>query len=155
MKKMYLGDWLGMLLLVILIIAQPANAQPLVQETQNPAIDGYSPVSYFTQNRAEKGLPEYAVSHEGVIYYLTSQEQVDAFNENPDKYRPRHDTCPYSLALGTQLPLDPMNFKIVGDTLLLFHVPDAFDLSSEPRLSGIDEQTLTERATGKFELLRF
>ncbi len=155
MKKMYLGDWLGMLLLIVLIIAQPANSQPLVQEVPMPAIDGYSPVSYFTWNRAEKGDSEYAVSHDGVIYFLTSQAQVEAFNRNPDKYRPRHDPCPYSLALGGQLPLDPTNFRVVGDTLLLFHVPDAIDGLTESNASQIGERELARRAAGSFEVIRF
>lgn len=65
-----------------------------------PFIDGYSPVSYFTVNKAEKGSQEFSVEQKGKLYYLTSAEQVEIFNQNPDKYRPRYDSCPYSLTLG-------------------------------------------------------
>ena len=155
MKRMYVSDWLGMFLLVMLVVAQPANAQPLVQEAVMPAIGGYSPVSYFTENRAERGYPEYAVSHQGMTYFLTSLEQVEIFKRDPEKYRPRHDLCPYSLALGKQLPLDPTNFKIVGGSLLLFHVSDVMDDPAEWNPSIIDEQELLRRADGIHEVIRF
>ena len=37
-----------------------------------PAIGGYSPVSYFTKNEAELGSPEFAVEHDGTVYWLAS-----------------------------------------------------------------------------------
>ncbi len=92
-----------------------------------PFIDGYSPVSYFTVNKAEKGSQEFSVEHKGKLYYLSSAEQVEIFNQNPDKYRPRYDSCPYSLILGEKVPLNPTNFKIIADTLLLFHKTDEDD----------------------------
>ena len=153
---MYVSDWVGMFFLVMLVIAQPANAQLTEQEPLMPAIGGYSPVSYFTQNRAEKGRAEFAVSHQGVTYFLTSLAQVELFKRDPDKYQPQHDLCPYSLALGKQLPLDPTNFKIVGDSLLLFHVSDtAADDLADRNSSKLDEQELLQRADSIFEIIRF
>jgi len=68
----------------------------LAAETNSlsPFIDGYSPVSYFTVNKAEKGMPEFSVEHKGKLYYLTSAEQVEIFNQDPDKYAPKYDVCP-------------------------------------------------------------
>jgi hypothetical protein len=40
----------------------------------NLAIEGYSPVSYFTNNIAEKGKSEFSVIYLSKIYYLTSKE---------------------------------------------------------------------------------
>ncbi len=65
-----------------------------------PAIGGYSPVYYFTKNKAELGSPSFAVEHDGTVYYLASQEQVEIFEKNPDKYRPSSASRPSAWARG-------------------------------------------------------
>ncbi len=120
-----------------------------------PAIGGYSPVSYFTKNKAELGSPEFAVEHDGTVSYLASQEQVEIFKKDPNKYRPRHRSCAYSLALGKILPLDPTNFKIVGDNLLLFHLSDDEDGLQLWNDSEISEDELMRRADANLFRLRF
>jgi len=120
-----------------------------------PAIGGYSPVSYFTKNEAELGSPEFAVEHDGTVYWLASQEQVEIFEKNPNKYRPRHQSCSYSLAFGKILPLDPTNFKIVGDTLLLFHLSDDENGLQLWNDSEISEDELMRRADANLFRLRF
>tara|TARA_R110001599_G_scaffold337686_1_gene556190 strand:- start:7634 stop:8056 length:423 start_codon:yes stop_codon:yes gene_type:complete len=130
-------------------------AQNTNYENQQPAIGGYSPVSYFTKNIAEQGSLEFAVKHGGNTYYLTSAEQVELFTENPAKYRPRYTVCPYSLTLGGAVPLDPTNFKIVGGSLLLFHKTETSDGLKLWNDSPVDEQTLIELADKEYILLRF
>lgn len=130
-------------------------AQDTSTPTVSPAIGGYSPVSYFTKNKAELGSPEFSVEHNGRVYFLTSQEQVEIFAKNPDKYRPRHRACTYSLAFGMVLPLDPTNFKIVGDSLLLFHLSDEKDALLEWNSSELDEEELIRRADANLFLITF
>ncbi|MFK8068360.1 MAG: hypothetical protein AB8D52_08945 [Gammaproteobacteria bacterium] len=122
-----------------------------------PSIDGYSPVSYFTVNKAEKGSPDFTVEHKGRIYYLTSVEQVELFYKNPEKYRPRFDVCPYSLSLGKRVPLDPTNFKVFGDTLLLFHKSEEVDGLALWNLGepGLSEADLLKRAEKQYNLLKW
>ncbi len=120
-----------------------------------PAIGGYSPVSYFTKNKAELGSPEFAVEHDGTVYHLASQEQVEIFKKNPNKYRPRYRSCPYSLVFGKILPLDPTNFKIVGDNLLLFHLSDEENGLQLWNDSEISEDELMRRADANLFRLRF
>lgn len=121
----------------------------------NVSIDGYSPVSYFTKNKAEIGRSEYAVEHDGKVYFLTSQEQVEIFNQDPDKYRPRHRACAYSLAYGMVLPLDPRSFKIVGGHLLLFHRSEEKDALLEWNSSKLSEEELLRRADANIFLITF
>ncbi|MEM1439275.1 MAG: YHS domain-containing (seleno)protein [Pseudomonadota bacterium] len=135
--------------LVVLAVAASANEGPA------PAIEGYSPVSYFTEYKAERGSPEFAVEHDGSVYYLTSEAQVDLFNANPDKYRPRHKTCPYSLALGMVLPLDPTNFKVIDGYLLLFHRSDEKDALLEWNESELSVEELLRRADANLFLVKF
>lgn len=130
-------------------------SQNMNTENQKPAIGGYSPVSYFTKNIAEQGNVEFAVQLEGDTYYLTSAEQVELFTSNPAKYRPKYQVCPYSLAIGGTVPLDPTNFKIVGGSLLLFHKTEESDGLKLWNESPVDEKTLIELADKEYILLRF
>lgn len=97
--------------------------------TQNEiAIGGYSPVSYFENGKAEIGSPDHAVTHDGKVYHLTSDEQAKRFRANPDKYLPEHDgSCAYGASVGETFPVDPTNFKIVDGRLLLFLKNDEVD----------------------------
>ena len=119
------------------------------------SLEGYSPVSYFTQGVAEQGSPQFAVEHGGRTYYLTSPEQVKIFKMDPDKYRPRYEICPYSLTQGKRVPLDPTNFKIIGETLLIFHRSEAMDGLKLWNQSPMSDDELLEQADKQFTLLRF
>lgn len=137
----------------LMLVSLLASAEDV--PTQAPSIGGYSPVSYFTENKAERGSPEFAVEHDGRVYYLTSEAQVALFNANPDKYRPRHRSCPYSLAYGMVLPLDPTNFKVIGDSLLLFHRSEEKDALVEWNNSELSEEELLRRADANLFLIEF
>ncbi len=127
----------------------------VTQADNAPAIGGYSPVSYFTVGQPEEGSSDFAVEHDGNTYFLTSAEQVELFAQNPDKYRPRYEVCPFSLTLGEKKPLDPTNFQILGGHLLLFHKSDMMDGLAAFRESGLTEEELIERADKQYVLLRF
>lgn len=140
-----------------LIIGLFWSALSAETKSTEPFIDGYSPVSYFTVNTAEKGSAEFAVQHQGKLYYLTSAEQVEIFNQNPDKFRPRYDSCPYSLTLGKKVPLDPTNFKVIADTLLIFHKTEGDDglkLWNSKRADST-EQELIKKADEQYTLLKW
>lgn len=119
------------------------------------SIGGYSPVSYFTKGIAERGSADFAVTHDGRVYYLTSAEQVELYNKNPAKYRPRHESCSFSLANGQSRALDPTNFKVIGDTLLMFHKSPAADGLARWNASELTDEELLSRADNEVLTLRF
>lgn len=85
------------------------------------ALEGYSPVSYFTKGRPEKGDPRFSVTHNGATYHLTSQAQVDAFKANPDRYEPQcGGWCAFGMSVEDKFPVDPTQFRIVDGKLYLF-----------------------------------
>ena len=49
------------------------------------AIEGYSPVSYFTAGKAVQGSKNIAVDHDGVTYYLSSTTERQQFAADPDR----------------------------------------------------------------------
>ena len=85
------------------------------------AIEGYSPVAYFTEGKAVKGSPDFAVDHDGVTYHLASAEEQRRFRANPEKYVPAYGGwCAFGMSVQDKFPVDPENFKIVDGKLMLF-----------------------------------
>ncbi len=102
---------------------QPRTTAELMRKgPDNIGIDGYSPVSYFSRGRAEKGSPEFAVVHDGLTYWFTDASQVSAFESDPQRYVPAHGGwCSLMLTGSGNLAVaNPATFKIVNDRLLLF-----------------------------------
>lgn len=88
----------------------------------NVAIQGYDPVSYFTENKAEEGKKFISYSHGGVVYYFVNESNKKAFIENPTKYEPQYGGyCAYAMADGEKVRIDPETFKIIDNKLYLFY----------------------------------
>ena len=89
----------------------------------NVALQGYSPVSYFTEGKAEAGNAKFQSSYKGVTYYFTSAAQKVLFDAQPEKYEPAHGGwCSVMMAgSGNRVIADPERFKIVDDKLLVFY----------------------------------
>jgi YHS domain-containing protein len=86
-------------------------------------IEGYDPVSYFTQNKAVKGKKDLAVYHQGVTYYFSTAANKEAFLKAPASYEPQYGGwCAYAMgANGEKVSIDPKTFKIVNGKLYLFY----------------------------------
>lgn len=115
---------LGAFLVLIVppLFAGAPPTDPIRLNTEGVAIDGYSPVSYFTDGMAVKGSPEFAAEHDGAIYWLTSTDQQALFAADPDEYVPAHGGwCTLMMGgSGNRAPASPESFAIVDGRLMLF-----------------------------------
>ncbi len=86
------------------------------------ALDGYDPVSYFSNNPVE-GKSQYKFTSKGVTYYFINQANLDKFKANPDQYKPAYGGwCAYAMGeSGEKVKVDPKTFKIVDGRLYLFY----------------------------------
>jgi YHS domain-containing protein len=85
------------------------------------AIEGYCPVTYFTDDKAVPGNPSLTATHNGVDYRFASQSAKQAFESNPQRYVPAYGGwCAFGMAVQDKFPVDPTNFKIVDGRLMLF-----------------------------------
>lgn len=124
---------------------KPANLDQYNLPTDRVAIQGFSPVSYFTAGEPERGSPDHAVTYRGITYYLTSAEQVKLFNASPWKYEPAFGGwCAYGAAIEKKFPIDPASFKIVDGRLFLFLKNEKVD--ALPLWNKEDEKLWTQRA---------
>ncbi|MFN8291038.1 MAG: YHS domain-containing (seleno)protein [Chitinophagaceae bacterium] len=85
-------------------------------------IDGYDPVAFFTDNKPVKGDPQFSFTYEEAVYHFASQEHLDLFKANPEKYKPQFGAwCAYAVSLGRTAPIDVNTFSIVDGRLVIQH----------------------------------
>jgi YHS domain-containing protein len=87
------------------------------------AIEGYDPVAYFTDNTAREGKKEFSLTYDGVVYRFSSQQHLQSFRSDPEKYKPQYGGwCAYAMgATGEKVDVDPETFKVLNGKLYLFY----------------------------------
>ena len=84
------------------------------------AIKGYDPVSYFVSAEAQKGQEQFSLVHEGNTWMFASEENKQAFIENPSAYIPQYGGhCAFAAAKNSIAPVDPEIWTIRDDKLYL------------------------------------
>lgn len=136
---------LGAAVLACGLWAAAAMAAPLVTTTVvNPltgvAIDGYDPVTYFTESEPQPGLPEHEYHWGGVPWYFVSEANRDIFIRAPEIYAPRYGGhCLMSLARGYLSDGKPGIYVIEQARLYLFYSAanrEAFLLSPDEAVTN-------------------
>jgi len=108
------------LTLSFLFVSGVCTADTLQYTTENGAIDGYDPVSYFKNNRAEPGSPEVTVEWNGAIWRFTSDMHRKLFVAEPEKYAPQYGGfCALGMAHGGDVPTNPNAWTIHDGKLYL------------------------------------
>ena len=99
------------------------------------AIDGYDPVSYFTETEPQEGKPDFEYDWAGVPWYFDSAANRDVFARNPDVYAPQFGGhCLMSLSRGYVSDGKPRLYVLDGFKLYFFYSTanrDAFLLSKK------------------------
>lgn len=86
------------------------------------AIDGYDPVSYFTDTEPQPGLPDYEYDWGGVPWYFESAANRDIFARNPQVYAPQYGGhCLMSLSRGYLSDGKPRLYVVDGLRLYFFY----------------------------------
>ena len=84
------------------------------------AIRGYDTVAYFTQSKPVKGSDSYTTQWMGATWKFSSQEHLDLFVAEPDKYAPQYGGyCAYGVAVGDLVKIEPEFWTIHNDKLYL------------------------------------
>jgi len=96
------------LILSFLFTSSTSTADTLQYSTENGAIDGYDPVSYFTYDRAERGSPGITAEWNGAVWHFTSDAHRESFIADPEKYAPQYGGfCALGMAHGGDVPTNP------------------------------------------------
>ena len=95
------------------------------------ALDGFDPVSYFTNSDPLAGMPDFEYDWAGVPWYFSNPANRDVFIHAPETYAPQfggHATM--ALAKGYLSDGSPQIYLVVADRLYLFYSAakrDAFE----------------------------
>ena len=93
-------------MMVWLMLASLAYAAPLVtiivtDPLTGVAIDGFDPVSYFTDPEPQPGKPDFEYIWQGVSWYFENPANRDVFMRSPEVYAPQFGGhCAMSLSRG-------------------------------------------------------
>lgn len=87
------------------------------------ALEGYDPVTYFTEKKPQKGNNQYSFTYNGVKYQFKTEANKTEFVKNPAKYEPAYGGwCALAIAKnGEKVAVDPLSYKISDGRLLLFY----------------------------------
>ena len=111
----------GLLALIILLPGQVlAKDKVYTGFWDNVAVSGYDPVAYFTEGKPVKGTPQFSIDHAGVEWRFSSQQNLDMFVANPQKYAPQFGGyCAWAVAHNTTAKADPTQWSVVDGKLYL------------------------------------
>jgi len=112
----------SLLLLVLLSVSNSALALDPVYTGlfSDKAIKGYDTVAYFTQGAAVEGDDEFSTEYLGATWLFSSQENLDLFVEDPEKYAPQYGGyCAYAVSQNKTASIKPELFTIEDGKLYL------------------------------------
>jgi len=84
--------------------------------------EGYDVTEYFN-NKAVKGANKFITTHDNVKYKFVSQENLEKFKNNPEKFVPQYGGyCAYAVgANADKVDIDPETYEIRDGKLYLFY----------------------------------
>ncbi len=86
----------------------------------NKAAKGYDVTAYFTDNKPVEGKSKFSTEYMGAEWLFASQENLDKFKADPEKYAPQYGGyCAYAAALGDAVSADPEQWTIHEGKLYL------------------------------------
>ena len=104
------------------------------------ALDGYDPVSYFTDMKPEMGMPDISYKWGGATWRFTSKDHMKMFKENPSKYAPQFGGyCAYALGLNKLVPADPAYWTMKNGMLYVNANADAQKLFRKDETGNIEK----------------
>lgn len=115
---------LSLLLSISALAAEPVNTLEkkglFGYEASGVAIRGYDTVAYFTEGKPLDGSDEFTTEWEGATWRFASQEHLDLFVAEPDKYAPQYGGyCAYGVAQDSLVKIEPHLWTIVDGKLYL------------------------------------
>lgn len=94
--------------------------QPKIYSTIEGAIQGYDPVAYFKASKPIKGTKDFSFVWNEATWYFSSQENLDAFKNSPEKFAPQYGGyCAFGTSRGYKAPTQPQAWTVFNNKLYL------------------------------------
>lgn len=102
--------------------ADEANVAPGLTYGGAPlGLHGADPVALLDHGTNAAGTADYSAAHDGVAYYFASEENLKAFEANPERYAPQYGGfCAFGVSVGKKFDGDPNFAAVLDDKLYVF-----------------------------------
>jgi YHS domain-containing protein len=119
--------------------ADEHNAAPGLSAAGAPVgLHGSDPVALIEIGNRLDGTAKYTATHEGVAYYFSSQDNLDAFKARPAMYIPENGGfCTFGVSVGKKFDGDPRYAAVVNGKLYVFLNEDIFKMFQKDKIGTI------------------
>ena len=102
--------------------ADEANVAPGLTYAGVPlGLHGVDPVALVSNGEHLEGNATYTGTHDGVAYYFTSAENLEAFNAEPTRFVPQNGGfCTFGVSVNKKFDGDPEFAAVVDNKLYVF-----------------------------------
>ncbi|MDB4727417.1 hypothetical protein OAF63_01390 [Saprospiraceae bacterium] len=123
-------------------------------QTNGYIADGYDVTTYFKGNPKE-GSKKFITSLNGIKFKFVNQENLDLFNENPQKFSPKYGGwCAYAMGTkGEKVTVNPETYEIRNGELYLFY--NAFFTNTLEKWKEEGAEKLKVKANEHWEAIKF
>lgn len=84
------------------------------------AVSGYDVIAFFDQQKPVEGSSKYQLEYKGADWYFSSQQNLDKFKADPEKYAPQYGGyCAWAMASSKTAPGKPPFWTVHNDKLYL------------------------------------
>ena len=143
-----------LILITVISSAQDSEAARMKHYnlSDNVALSGYDPVSYFA-NKPIEGDKNINHTYKGVTYYFLTEKSKTLFKANPEKYEPQYGGwCAYALAKKDPdlMEADPETYKITNGKLYVFY--NSFGVNTKKKWTK-NEPDMKLSADGNWKII--
>ena len=121
-RRQFLKTNLALSLIASSAISSPSYAKDAIYTSflNDKAVGGYDAVTYFQEVGPIEGSKDFSIKHKEATWYFISQENLDLFTADPEKYSPQYGGyCAYAAAIDQTAQGDPLQWHIEKDKLYL------------------------------------
>jgi YHS domain-containing protein len=136
-RRSVIGALAGLIAAPGLLAAEPDPAMG-----KRVALQGYDPVSYFTNGRPEKGSSQFSATFDGATYWFKTAEHRATFVADPEHYAPQFSGfCAINLSRGEKHEADPEAWVIADGRLYVFGAKEGVPMFRRQTASIVGKAT--------------
>lgn len=144
-----IGGIVAVLLVIMIVFAKMNKVKPVswansieINASSGVAIDGFDVVAYHTTDQSVMGSEEFTMNWREAEWRFSSQENLDLFKGDPEKYAPRlGGYCAFAVSTGFTANCSKEAWHIEEGRLYLFNNEEVKQKWLAERPNGIIEKT--------------
>jgi len=119
-------------------------------------LDGYDVVTYFKEDKPQKGNPQIKTEYEGVIFWFSAEKNKSEFEKDPAAFLPQYGGwCAYAVAeYPSKVDVNPYTYTLEDGRLYLFFNDKYRGEIVNTKLFWQDDPQMKSRADANWSTLK-